>query len=171
MELRDKIKRILRKSLNDSTAERMTKQIMQLLGAEEKEVKKIADNPEVQVLMRYWHDNIHPLRIKDGIVYINEYTKKQFKLILKEYTVDEIKTAFENFAKDEWWRENNGGRGPAWLLTHKGGSTLERFITEGSKQEGVRVGRFLFKTVEELAEAEKRGDIVYGKEGYREANV
>ena len=47
---------------------------------------------------------------------LTQSAKLKITTRLKTFSVEELKTAIDQFSKDEWWVENNSNRGVAWFF-------------------------------------------------------
>lgn len=52
--------------------------------------------------------------------------KKKVKARLKEYSVDDLKSAINKFSQDDWWMKNNAHRGVAWFFHSE--ERIEQFL-------------------------------------------
>lgn len=116
---------------------------------------------KVDEIVKMYHEKIHKLRSKNGIIYANPTARKKIKNRLNEFSFEEIKNAMYNFSQDDWWMKNNAIRGLTWFFAKY--DRIEMLINLKPKEEetGFKIGNKIYKNVEEIKSAEFKGEIYY----------
>ena len=80
-----------------------------------KEIDKEPDNNILPIIEEY-HKKIHTLRIQHNKYWISAKAKNKIKQRLKDFTIEDLLKAIDNFSRNDWWIKNNSHRGIAWFF-------------------------------------------------------
>lgn len=62
---------------------------------------------------------------------------QKIKSRLKEYPVEDLKKAIEQFSKDDWWMKNNAHRGVAWFFHSE--ERIEQFLNLTEQNQTIKL--------------------------------
>lgn len=116
-------------------------------------------NNDIKTIIDVFSNVIRPLSRTN-------YPKAETKIKnrLKTYNVDQIIDALKRFSNDDWWMKNNGNRPLDWYFHSD--ERIEQFLLLDNGKPSWKIGNHIYYSVEELTEAEKKGEIKYGPSGF-----
>lgn len=141
-----------------------SEEVKEVQEEKNKEKNNMSANADVQAVIDRYKQKILPkARTTDAAV-------KKIATRLKAFTVEELTTAIDNFAQDNWWMQHNAHRGIKWFFHTD--DRIDQFINLSEKKAADSTvqdnankqsqpewnGQRKFKTEEEKAEYYRQAD-------------